>query len=306
MNVQDVCFFVAILEHGSLQRAAAVLGLSQPALSKCVQRLEKALNTPLFIRGPVGMTPTPAAEALRPYAIRLAGDYNAAFNVIGDVLAGEAATVRVGVTPAWEPLVSKLFLKFSAQRPATKLDMSLMVSDRLVRALQGGLIDFGIATLDHTPSGIHSKALASDTLRVVARRSHPVHQHSALTLAALQPYPWLAARPSVQSRQQIETAFSNAGLARPQIQIEVDGTGMRSMLPLLASKDLLGVCPQSLMQEAMKLGLLPLPLASLQWPMTPLLISRADALLTPVAQAFMDMFHALGLEYSHQHSGASR
>lgn len=293
MNIRDVGCFLAIMEHGSLQRAAAYLGLTQPALTKCVHRLEKSLNATLFVRGSGGMAPTPAALALKPYAVRLEGEYNAAFDAIGSAQAGEVAKIRVGVTPAWEPLVSKAFEHFSASRPATRLDLSLLVSHRLVRALRGGQIDIGVVTAESVPPDVHSRSLGTETLLVVAHRTHPVHRLPEPALKDVQDCDWLVARPGVQSRDQLEAAFAQAGLGPVKVKVEVDGTGMRPMLPMVARMGLLGACQQSLSSDMAALGLRPVPIEALRWPMVPRLVFRADSYLSPVTQAFIDTIQQL-------------
>ena len=56
----------AVMAEGSLTRAAAVLSMTQPAVSHAMRRLREALGDELFVRTAHGMKPTPAAEALWP------------------------------------------------------------------------------------------------------------------------------------------------------------------------------------------------------------------------------------------------
>lgn len=60
--------FLAVLDEGSLSAAARRLGLTQPTLGRHVEQIEAALGQSLFVRSQRGLTPTPAAETLRPYA----------------------------------------------------------------------------------------------------------------------------------------------------------------------------------------------------------------------------------------------
>jgi DNA-binding transcriptional LysR family regulator len=59
---------LAVLEEGSLSAAARRLGLTQPTIGRHIETIEGALGQALFVRSQRGLTPTPAAEALRPYA----------------------------------------------------------------------------------------------------------------------------------------------------------------------------------------------------------------------------------------------
>jgi DNA-binding transcriptional LysR family regulator len=63
--------FLAAIRAGSISRAAAALGQSQPALSQQLRKLERRVGQPLLVRTPAGVTPTPAGEALTPYAERI-------------------------------------------------------------------------------------------------------------------------------------------------------------------------------------------------------------------------------------------
>ncbi len=60
--------FLAVLEEGSLSAAARRLGLTQPTLGRHIEAIEAALDQSLFVRSQRGLTPTAAAETLRPYA----------------------------------------------------------------------------------------------------------------------------------------------------------------------------------------------------------------------------------------------
>ena len=55
MELRDIEYFAVIAEHGHLGRASEALGLSQPALSKSLRRLEEAVEARLFNRTPKGM-----------------------------------------------------------------------------------------------------------------------------------------------------------------------------------------------------------------------------------------------------------
>jgi len=65
MELRDIEYFAVLAEHGNVGRAAAALGISQPALSKCLQRLETALATKLVDRTTKGVELTAEGTALR-------------------------------------------------------------------------------------------------------------------------------------------------------------------------------------------------------------------------------------------------
>ncbi|MEU4330678.1 LysR family transcriptional regulator [Nonomuraea dietziae] len=63
--------FVTAVRAGSISRAAAALGRTQPALSQHLRKLERAVGSPLLHRAPSGVWPTRAGEELLPYAERI-------------------------------------------------------------------------------------------------------------------------------------------------------------------------------------------------------------------------------------------
>jgi DNA-binding transcriptional LysR family regulator len=70
-GIADLRSFVATVRSGSITRAAAALGLSQPAVSQRIQRLEKAAGERILIRDTRGPRLTPAGETLLAYAERM-------------------------------------------------------------------------------------------------------------------------------------------------------------------------------------------------------------------------------------------
>lgn len=68
MDFNMLRYFVTVADEGSISRAAEVLFLSQPSLSQQIQRLEKEMNTRLFLREARGVALTPAGHIFLRYA----------------------------------------------------------------------------------------------------------------------------------------------------------------------------------------------------------------------------------------------
>ncbi|MDM0118107.1 LysR family transcriptional regulator, partial [Variovorax sp. J22R133] len=101
LRLDDIDYFLAVAQHGQVRRAAAALGLSQPALTKGLQRLEKELGFPLFERGARGMTLTPVAEQFRQRTQTLRASLGDAIKEAADLHLGAMGTLRVGVSPLY-------------------------------------------------------------------------------------------------------------------------------------------------------------------------------------------------------------
>ena len=100
MQLQQLRYFLAVVETRHFTQAADLLAVSQPTLSKQIHTLEATLGTPLFerIRGAVALTA--AGEALLPFARRMVADADAARDELQDIVGLRRGEVRLGATPS--------------------------------------------------------------------------------------------------------------------------------------------------------------------------------------------------------------
>ena len=92
MDFNMLRYFVTVADEGSISRAAEVLFLSQPSLSQQIQRLEKEMNTRLFLREARGVALTPAGHIFLRYArsvLEQTANLKAELSFLGEEIAGE-------------------------------------------------------------------------------------------------------------------------------------------------------------------------------------------------------------------------
>lgn len=97
-EVRQLRTFVAIVEHGGFTRAADALGLSQSTVSETVHAMERALGTPVFVKGRRRPTLTAAGEALLPHARLVLGALGEAVAAVSAVDAAARAVVTLGTS----------------------------------------------------------------------------------------------------------------------------------------------------------------------------------------------------------------
>lgn len=166
MDIRRLEEFIAVLDMGSLSKAAEKLGVAQPALSQSLARLERELGVKLFQRSRRGAEPTPAArqiaEEVRRGVFRIVNAIDAA----QAIAAGRAGVLRVGlVSSALIDILPRALRTLRDEAPGLRIVLREMSNAEQAQALSRGEIDVALV---HTPvalSGVmHEKVLMRERL----------------------------------------------------------------------------------------------------------------------------------------------
>ncbi|WP_183081545.1 LysR family transcriptional regulator [Paraburkholderia fungorum] len=290
MNLDDLTYFLAVAETGLLHRAATQVGISQPALTKAVRRLESQLGVSLFERSPKGMQLTRYGIEFQRHAVTLRAAYEATLGQIAELYSGELAKVRIGATPATEPLVDRAFLSLLKKRPALRLDLTVQLSDTLIRALLEGDIDVAVSPMPvDMPEDLRAVPLLNETTSVVCRKEHPlIASKTAATPQDLSRYPWILPSPSVSVRQQIDAYFLKHRLDGPRVQVQSNYSSPMGVFYLIANTDMLGICSTQHWPIAKQLGLQVLSATRANWPREIACLMRKNGTLSPLTATFVE------------------
>ncbi|WP_254655329.1 LysR family transcriptional regulator [Roseobacter sp. GAI101] len=127
--------FAAVLDSGSLSGAGRLLGMTQPSVSRHIDLLEAALGSKLFLRTHRGMSPTEAAERIRPHVDILTAS-SAAIKRAASRTSEVAGTVRISATEVvGTEYLPPILATIRRAHPALEIDLSLsnFVEDLLQR-----------------------------------------------------------------------------------------------------------------------------------------------------------------------------
>jgi DNA-binding transcriptional LysR family regulator len=185
LDLNLLLVFDAVLRERSVVRAADSLAISQPAVSHALNRLRHALKDQLFIRTPVGMSPTPRAEQLALPVRKALNDLQLA--VEGDTFDPATAdrhfTIAVNNYAA-VVAVGPILAAVRAQAPTVRLSLvpsgTLNLTDRLDR----GELDLALSGRAIDGERFASRQLIEDRFVAVLRSGHPVLR-KRLTAGAL-------------------------------------------------------------------------------------------------------------------------
>jgi DNA-binding transcriptional LysR family regulator len=174
-----------LIEEGSVTRAAERLHITQPAMSKTLQKLRDTLNDPLFTRTGQGLIPTPKTQQLSLRLPELLQQLYAlvseeGFNPAESRARFRIATVEMVSFTFFSPLVQSLF----PMAPNMQIIESTL-GDSYLDDLASGKLDFTVHLTTSCPDGFHATPLASATAGCMMREDHPL---SAITQMSMEDY----------------------------------------------------------------------------------------------------------------------
>ena len=295
LDLRLVQYFLAVAEHGSLSRAADDLGVSQPALTSGLQRLEKRLEVRLFERGRRGSTLTIYGTRFMPHARAMAEAARAAEADFDALRAGPRARIAVGCGPSLaHALVPDAIVRLRALRVAATVRVVEGAFDALLPLIERGELDVAVGTLSDNLDlrGLAGEALLRDRVGIVAARNHPLARRRHLTLARLGDVPWVLPSPGDRLRSVLAERFIAAGLQPPEAAVE---TGSLATIRALILKDgFLGVMPLSAADpDVAGPGLQPLNVADATWERSVSAVHRLGLALSPAARRFVQCLKAV-------------
>jgi molybdate transport repressor ModE-like protein len=183
--------FLAIHRTGSISAAAAALHLSQPAVTRRLQTLERRLDAPLFDRTRGGLRLSAAGEALLPHAERAAAAERDGLEAIADQARGGAGRVTIGVVGSlagrW---LSDVIGRVLASHPDIDLALSTATSLQLRDQVLRGDLAVGVGYARPTAAELEVRELFREVLVVVGAPTHPL-AGDRVRLARLRGERWL-------------------------------------------------------------------------------------------------------------------
>lgn len=299
LELRDIGYFVSVAEHGNVGRAAVALGLSQPALSKCLRRLEARLQTRLVRRVPKGIELTAVGTAFLAQVRRIRLSLEDITHEVADLTQGRAGHVRVGCGPDMIDLfVGKACTELQTTAAKATLFVTVGLNDALFHGLRSGDHDFIVSELPSRPyEDLVHEYLADDETVVFASVRHPLARQKSVTLTELAARRWAATTPTSLTRSRLVRAFEGQGLAPPEISLETNSHSL--ILRMVADSGLLGFLPRRVVEPACsRLGLAALQVKETTWWRRVGVSYRKDAYLSPAALGFIEVLKRIGNSFA--------
>ncbi|CAJ0851348.1 LysR family transcriptional regulator [Ralstonia flatus] len=264
-DLRQLRAFTTIVSAGSLGRAADVLHVTQPALSRIIKRLEDEVGAPLFERHSKGMQLTAIGQALLPHASLLQREADYAREEI-DAMRGLAkGTIRVGAVGSIASYVLPLAVgNVVARWPNLRVEILEGVWDRLAEGLVKHEIDLALSMAMPDTEDIIAIADCrwEDASFVVASPEHPLRHRRGLMLADTLEAPWAVPPRGTGPYEHMRQVFEAAGLGLPNIVVET--RSVTALKSLVARSGFLSWMAEPMIDAERRAGVIePLPIPGL-------------------------------------------
>jgi len=250
VKLTEIQNFIAVAEFGSIRAAAKARGLTPPALTKSIARLEETLEAALIVRTTRGAQVTELGEVFLRRARIIAAETSNAREEIAQLQGRITGSVAIGVsiTPAMT-IVPPALLDFRRQFPQVDLRIVEGPYNRHLAGMREGVLDFAIAVcpLQGLGSEFQQEELFINELAIVTRRGS--RWRDCRSLEELQPAEWVMGGPATHGQgAAVIEAFRRRGLQPPGARIVCES--IATMQGLLAEgDDVICVLPASVLDK---------------------------------------------------------
>ncbi|MSU88708.1 LysR family transcriptional regulator [Rhodobacteraceae bacterium 2CG4] len=286
MKLTGLPQFQAVCSTRNLTVAAQLLGVSQPALTQAIGKLERQLGVPLLDRSTRPLRITPYGEALLSYARTLERNTEELAARIEAMKTGSGGTLSVGAGPDWiHELLPVAIARMQEDQPDMRIRLIVALNDDLRARLDAGELDMFFASVadPHFGAAYETRILLQEEMQVIARTDHPIHAGGAKSLATLAGERWVMTQDETFGRQLLRRLFGKAGVTMPLPAVETNS--VRAMSNILRSSRMLGFLSRTHTLAYSELA--PVP-TSEPMPMREGGVTwRRDAPLLPAAERFI-------------------
>jgi LysR family hydrogen peroxide-inducible transcriptional activator len=190
VELDQLRHFLKVAELGSFTRAAEVIGLSQPALSRSIARLEEELGQPLFARQTRRVSLTDAGRSLHPRAQQIVALSDDAKAEIGDD--GQTGRIRVGAIPTIAPFfLPPLLRDFRREFPKATLIVEEETTGTLLHKLADGVVDVALLARPIDGKYLRIDDLFDEELLLVMAPENPLCRRKRVRLADIESLPFV-------------------------------------------------------------------------------------------------------------------
>ena len=255
--------FEAVMREGNITRAAAAVGLSQPAASNALKRLRAYCGDPLFVRTAQGFKPTPMASAILPTVAESLRTLQAALDEYRSFEPARSERVfNLLMLDVGEMMfMPRLMAHLQPLAPGIRITCRQIERGRYAEVLAAGEADLALGQVPPGQPELVHQRLSDEPWVCLVGRGHAAEAATEVTRRQFLDTPHVAIRPEVTMEARIAQAMG-ADYAQRRVALEVHH--FMAMPLVLAQYPMLAIIPQAVahtFEPLLQLRSVPLPYA---------------------------------------------
>jgi len=292
LELRQLRHVMALAQHGNFARAAEALSISQPALSRSIQSIERALGARLFDRTSVGVVPTAIGQRLVENSRDILGRAQETERELKLMMGLEVGELRVGAGPyPAEISVGQAASRFLQEYPRLTLEVSVGDWIYMTPRIAGGEIDVFVGTTStaRRDARLSIEPLPSHQGYLFVRAGHPLTTRPEIGLADVMAYPFAGTTlpPEVSAQLGIRDepfgTMRSDGVFVPRVRLDT----FRLARQIVLQTEAVGLAVVSQIAEDVRLGRLRILPLVLPWLRSSFAIIRlAERTPSPAEDAF--------------------
>lgn len=210
MGIRDIEVFRAVMNAGSTSKASGLLGISQPAVSQAIRRLEDMATFKLFERVRSRLVPTQEAIALMRDVDRYFVGFEVIEHRIRSLRSYGLGRMAIACFPALGTgFLPRVIAAFDAPAKDLQISLQIMSSREVHEKVSAGQADFGLLSDEMSMAGLeHSEFIKMPGVAVM-HKSHPLARSATVTMDAVASFPFIALNPEDSTRLRLEAQLTS-------------------------------------------------------------------------------------------------
>jgi len=297
LTLRDLRILLAAVDAGSVSRAAAQLRVSQPAISKTISQIERAVAAQLVKRSSRGIEPTAQGKALLDRVRAAFRELRDGVEAIDSLSYPKFGDLRIaGNQVTLSNIVPTIITRLYSRHPGLIFNvLQAQTSVEQIRMLEEERADLFIGRIAQPLAADHLRfvELFRDDFVVVAGPDNPWKRRKKIALSELVGELWTLPPPETVTGQSMANIFKRMGLAMPRVNVAASTLQLHQRLVL--ESNFLTFLPSSLARTIPGLHVLPAPLDL--YPQSVGVLTLKYRTQSPLAKLFIDEAQAASREF---------
>lgn len=286
-EILDLRAFLAIVELETFHRAADILNMSQPALSRRIQKLELAIGAPLLERTTRHVSLTALGAELIPLVRRMLEEFDGSLFAVRDPAVQRGGLVTIACLPtAAFYFLPTVIRQFNVEYPNIRFRILDLPATDGLQAVSRGEVEFGINIMGTADPDLIFDRLVEDPFVLAARKDHPLAEQAEVGWEDLAPYHLITVHRSSGNRTLLDGALAKSNI---RLRWFYEVTHLSTSLGLVEAGLGISVLPQMATPQGEHPFLITRPIRNPEISRTIGVVRRRGGTLSPAAERFLAM-----------------